>query len=102
MWSLGVCVYFLLTGRQPFIGGSPQETANLMGAGKYDASVLARYSDNAKDFIARLLVVDQNRRMSATEALNHPWVRSARQEPDGDVGCCGFIDPWRGKAFAVV
>ena len=40
-------------------------------------------SDEAKDFISRLLVIDCNRRLSASEALLHPWlqpqIRSSRR-----------------------
>ncbi len=39
-----------------------------------DEPEFADISDEAKDFIARLLVVDQNNRMSADEALKHPWL----------------------------
>ena len=56
--SMGVLLYFLLTGKQPFLGSSPQETANLMGSGKYDAGALAGCSSGAADLVARLLSVD--------------------------------------------
>ena len=34
-------------------------------------------SDTAKDFIEKLLVVNQDNRMSADEALLHPWLSSS-------------------------
>lgn len=34
-------------------------------------------SDIAKDFIDKLLVVNQEHRMSAEEALSHPWLNSS-------------------------
>ncbi len=63
--SMGVLLYFLLTGKQPFLGSSPQETANLMGSGKYDAGTLAGCSSGAADLVARLLSVDTG------DALKH-------------------------------
>ena len=101
VWSMGVCVYFLLTKIQPFLGSSEQDTVNRMSSGEFDASALSRCSPQAKDFIARALTVDQNRRMSVSEALNHPWITSAPQlstsPPAG--GCFVCLDPWVGKAF---
>jgi len=34
----------------------------------------------AKDFVNRLLTVDPNQRMTAAEALNHPWLVQATQQ----------------------
>ncbi|KAI1312655.1 hypothetical protein EDD11_002892 [Mortierella claussenii] len=50
MWALGVITYFLLCGYTPF---DRQST---------------------KSFINGLLTVDPSRRMTAAEALNHPWL----------------------------
>lgn len=33
-------------------------------------------SDEAKDFVSKLLTVDEGERMSAPEALSHRWIRS--------------------------
>lgn len=37
-------------------------------------------SDEAKDFITKLLVIDQSKRMSADEALRHPWLNESEQQ----------------------
>jgi len=42
MWSIGVCLYLLLTLRQPFVGGTPDETRRLMMSGCYDMMPLAK------------------------------------------------------------
>jgi len=42
MWSMGVCLYLLLTLRQPFVGGTPDETRRLMMSGRYDMMPLAK------------------------------------------------------------
>ena len=37
-------------------------------------------SDQGKDFITQLLTKDQNKRPTAQEALNHPWIKQANQQ----------------------
>jgi serine/threonine protein kinase len=36
-------------------------------------------SDQCKDFISKLLTLDQNKRPSAEEALKHPWIEQANK-----------------------
>jgi len=104
MWSLGVCLYFFLTGRTPFVGTTPQDTQQRMCSGAYDTTPLARCDPQAADLIARCLTVDPARRISAAEALNHPFVRMGPQDsedpPDaqGGGGCFCF-DAYAGRAF---
>jgi calcium-dependent protein kinase len=38
-----------------------------------------KVSDQGKDFIAQLLTKDQNKRPSADQALQHPWIQQANQ-----------------------
>ena len=42
----------------------------------YFLKVWQGVSDVAKDFINKLLVVDCSKRMTATDALQHPWIKS--------------------------
>ena len=45
--------------------------------GKFLVSKLQRVSAGARDFLARLLVESENR-LSAVEALEHPWLNASR------------------------
>ncbi|KAK7889846.1 hypothetical protein WMY93_025406 [Mugilogobius chulae] len=76
MWSLGVITYMLLSGLSPFLGDDDNETLNniLACQWNFEEEEFTDVSDEAKDFITRLLVKSKSWRMSATESLKHPWL----------------------------
>ena len=41
--------------------------------------VWAQVSDQGKDFITQLLTKEQDKRPSAEQALQHPWIQNAQQ-----------------------
>ncbi|KAM8728095.1 uncharacterized protein mylk4a isoform 2-T2 [Acanthopagrus schlegelii] len=76
MWSLGVITYMLLSGLCPFLGDDDNETLNNILACKwsFDEPEFVDTSDEAKDFISRMLITNKGWRMGASEALRHPWL----------------------------
>ncbi|XP_048018273.1 myosin light chain kinase 3 isoform X3 [Megalobrama amblycephala] len=76
MWSLGVITYMLLSGLSPFLGDDENETLNniLSCQWNFEEDEFSEVSNEAKDFISKLLVVDKSWRIGATEALRHPWL----------------------------
>ncbi|XP_047338405.1 calcium and calcium/calmodulin-dependent serine/threonine-protein kinase-like [Impatiens glandulifera] len=84
MWSLGVILYILLSGHPPFIAQSLTQKQQMIMAGEfmfYERS-WKNISPSAKQLISSLLTVDPNKRPTAQEILQHPWVRGqlAKQE----------------------
>lgn len=84
MWSLGVLSYILLDGRAPFMGKNDRATYLLIRSGKFtfDERRWANISPEARDFVSSCLQVDPTRRLSADEALAHPWLVSVCDEAD--------------------
>ncbi|XP_074135037.1 serine/threonine-protein kinase H2 [Sminthopsis crassicaudata] len=76
MWALGVITYILLSGSLPFEDENHMRLYRKILKGKYSykGEPWTNVSNLAKDFIDRLLTLDSNHRMSAGQALNHPWV----------------------------
>ncbi|XP_049454826.1 myosin light chain kinase 2, skeletal/cardiac muscle isoform X3 [Epinephelus fuscoguttatus] len=76
MWSLGVITYMLLSSLCPFLGDDDNETLNNILSCKwsFEEQEFIDTSEEAKDFITRLLVMNKSWRMGAAEALRHPWL----------------------------
>ncbi|XP_054721731.1 myosin light chain kinase, smooth muscle-like [Uloborus diversus] len=84
MWSVGVICYVLLSGLSPFMGDSDMETmANVTRAEwDFEDESFDDISDDAKDFISKLLVKDRLQRMDATQALQHAWLSRDKKKQE--------------------
>lgn len=73
---MGVVLYILLSGKVPFPGDSNKEIIENVLAGEYhfNHDGFKNVSNEVKDLIGHLLVRDVDKRYSAEEAYNHPWV----------------------------
>ncbi|XP_056377002.1 myosin light chain kinase family member 4 isoform X2 [Hyla sarda] len=80
MWSVGVIAYMLLSGLSPFLGEDDNETLNNIIVSQFDfeGDEFQNISEYAKDFITKLLVKEKCWRMSASEALKHPWLTDSK------------------------
>ena len=79
LWSIGVILYILLNGRPPFDGNDDDEILENVAKGVYDkwSYPYPLLSSEAKDLINKLLQYDPKQRISAEEALEHPWFKKA-------------------------
>ncbi|KAK0057449.1 calcium/calmodulin-dependent protein kinase type IV [Biomphalaria pfeifferi] len=76
MWSVGVIAYILLCGYEPFHSDNePQMFKKILkGDYSFDSPWWDEISNNAKDLVRKLLVVDPAKRLTASAALKHVWV----------------------------
>ncbi|NDC95630.1 serine/threonine-protein kinase [bacterium] len=72
IFSLGVCLYNLATGKHPYENGSGINIWNV----KMDEQNVYwnQLSPDCKDFLKRLLEYEPADRMSCTDALHHPFI----------------------------
>jgi calcium-dependent protein kinase len=77
IWSIGVIMYIMVTGKQPFYGRGKQEVLNKVKNGKYDIKSLyySKCSNSVKDLIRKMLVTDPRKRMTIEACLEHSWFK---------------------------
>ena len=77
MWSAGVIMYILLCGYPPFYNKNDGRLFESIMAGQYEFH--SPYWDNisveAKDLIKKLLVVNPQQRLTASQAMEHEWFK---------------------------
>jgi serine/threonine protein kinase len=75
MWSFGVILYILLGGYPPFYDKNQQLLFRkiMKGAYVFHPEYWQEVSDEGKDLIRKLLVVDVPSRLTVEQALAHPW-----------------------------
>lgn len=76
MWSIGVIAYILLCGSRPFWARTESGIfrAVLKADPSFEEAPWPSLSSDAKDFVKRLLNKDYRKRMTASQALSHPWL----------------------------
>ncbi|XP_067000402.2 myosin light chain kinase family member 4 [Anabrus simplex] len=76
MWAVGVVAFILLSGLSPFLGDDDADTfANVVKLDyDFQDEAFDGVSEDAKDFISRLLVRRKDGRMTAKECLQHRWL----------------------------
>mmetsp|Transcript_38038 Transcript_38038/g.118151 ORF Transcript_38038/g.118151 Transcript_38038/m.118151 type:complete len:467 (+) Transcript_38038:3-1403(+) len=81
LWSLGVIVFMLLSGRAPLHAERREQLQRKIKRGEVDWSQLWQrcvVSAEAADFLQSLLVRDPEKRMDAQTAMFHPWLIRAK------------------------
>jgi len=82
MWSIGVIVFLLVHGYPPFNGEQQEQIFHKIRIGKYRFSKDIPLSNSVKDFITKLLIMAPEKRMTAQQALAHPWISENNRVPD--------------------
>ncbi|CAN1250414.1 Calcium-dependent protein kinase 17 [Linum perenne] len=84
IWSIGVMLYILLSGVPPFWAESEHGIFNaiLRGHCDFSSDPWPLISPQAKDLVRKMLNSDPKQRLSASQVLNHPWIKEDGEAPD--------------------
>ena len=96
LWSVGVILYMFIVGHAPFDGCDDEEITSNIQRGVYRKNDRRwiKASKEVKDLIQKLLTYRPSQRLTAIQALNHPWFKIADSNilydnvPKGDIINC--------------
>ena len=77
LWSVGVILYMFIVGHAPFDGCDDEEITTNIQKGIYRKNDRRwiKASKEVKDLIQKLLTYRPSQRLTAIQALNHPWFK---------------------------
>jgi len=81
LWATGVILYILLVGYPPFWDDDQNRLYEQIKAGNYEfpSPEWDTVTNEAKDLIRKLLKTNQLERITATDALRHPWISQSER-----------------------
>lgn len=83
IWALGVSLFVMITGRFPFPDRKAfkDEFKMRVRNGRLNSRPLMYKSADVQDLIKKMCQLNPEKRITAKDALNHPWILSRKKTP---------------------
>ncbi|KAM3145950.1 hypothetical protein pb186bvf_001928 [Paramecium bursaria] len=77
VWSIGVILFQMLSGDNPFHANNETEVISKITSGNYNfvKDIWKTISKDGIDLVQQMLKIHPDKRVTAREALNHPWIK---------------------------
>ena len=87
IWSSGVVLYIMLTGRFPFFGNTSHKLYENIKTGKYrkTGKEYKAISKEGKKLIEQMLTLNPKKRITASQCLNSPFFKNLENQNLGDI-----------------
>ncbi len=84
IWSVGIIIYLMLTDKFPFVNSKEYDVFEMIEEGNYNTQLLddCECSEEAKDLVKKILVKDPDKRPSASDIIDHPWIKKHYKKRD--------------------
>jgi calcium-dependent protein kinase len=81
-WSIGVVMYYLITGTLPFVGNTQLDIHNKILIGEWDSTLVRNRSISkaGQNLLTQLLQRDKRDRIRPSHAIRHPFFKEYRDE----------------------
>ena len=76
IWSLGVLLYIMIYGRFPFNSNNEDDLFDLINEGKFEFPEDINSSDDVKNLIKKIIVVEPCKRATLSEIINDTWFKN--------------------------
>lgn len=90
MWAIGIICYVLMVGRLPF--GEWKDIESFNNRLWFPQKLLKKLSHECKDFLHQLLNNKVLDRLTASQALKHPWLAGHAKAADADLDILKNLD----------
>ena len=87
VWAAGISLFLLTTGRVPFEGTSLINLFENIAKGSFEIPPRIAADKPLVDLIRGLLMVDQQERLSVSDALKHRWLDEVDDSSDSSCFC---------------
>lgn len=81
VWSLGVVIYTLIIGRPPFETPEVKSTYKKIKMCAYTFPEHIPYTENVRNIISKILVIDPSKRPTLDEVMQHPFINNGQGFP---------------------